>query len=70
MQSKMMNGIYMKDDENSTISEHQDKLLINRNKKWIPRISDFSKTKPIIYGVGAAHLAGKNGLIKLLRAEG
>lgn len=60
----------MDDDKNSAVSKHQDKLLTNRNKKWIPRISDYSKTQSTFFGVGAAHLAGENGVIKLLRAKG
>lgn len=60
----------MMDDESSSLSKHQDKLLTNRNKNWIARITEYSKSKPTFYGVGAGHLAGKNGVIKLLRKAG
>ena len=62
--------VAMMDDDKSVASEHQDKLLTNRNKKWISRISEFSKEQPTFYGVGAGHLAGENGVILLLRKAG
>lgn len=60
----------MNDDKMSAISDHQDKLLDNRNKNWIPKIAKLSKEKPTFFGVGAGHLAGENGIIKLLRKAG
>ncbi len=58
------------EDKNSSISKHQDKLLINRNKNWIPRIAELAKEEPTFFVVGAGHLAGDNGVINLLRKEG
>lgn len=61
----------MMDDENmSSVSKHQDKLLYNRNRNWIPRIGDYAKEQPTFFGVGAGHLAGEFGVINLLRAAG
>ena len=60
----------MQKDINLTTSKHKDKMLDNRNKNWIPKIEEFSKAQPTFYGVGAAHLAGENGVIKLLRKAG
>ena len=48
----------------------QDALLDDRNKKWIPQIKEMSKTTPTFYAVGAGHLGGENGVIRLLRKEG
>ena len=62
---KMMN-----DDYYSSVSKHQDKLLTNRNKNWISKISEYTKDQPTFFGVGAGHLAGENGVIKLLRKAG
>lgn len=45
-------------------------LLTNRNVKWIPKIKNFSSKKPTFYAVGAAHLGGPNGVIRLLMQEG
>lgn len=60
----------MKNDKNLTTSKHRDKLLDNRNKNWISKIEEFSQKQPTFYGVGAAHLAGQNGVIMLLRKAG
>ncbi len=47
-----------------------DELLDSRNKKWISIIDKTSSEKAVFYAVGAGHLAGKNGVINLLRKEG
>ncbi|WP_296313826.1 TraB/GumN family protein [Winogradskyella sp. UBA3174] len=63
--------IEMMNDENFTsVAEHQDELLDNRNKNWIPRIAEYAKEQPTFFGVGAGHLAGDNGVINLLRKAG
>lgn len=56
--------------ENRTTSEFGDELLSNRNKNWISRISRIAKEKPTFFGVGAAHLGGSDGVIRLLRKAG
>ncbi|MDQ3220488.1 MAG: TraB/GumN family protein, partial [Acidobacteriota bacterium] len=48
----------------------QSKMLDNRNQKWIPAIEKNIAEKPTFIAVGAAHLGGKNGVIRLLRARG
>jgi uncharacterized protein YbaP (TraB family) len=45
-------------------------LLDFRNKLWIPRISKYSQNGQMLYAFGAAHLAGENGVINLLRKAG
>ena len=69
---KDLNGLMklMNDAENPMYSEHNDVLLINRNNNWIPKIEKAVKEKPTFFGVGAAHLAGDNGVINLLRKKG
>lgn len=47
-----------------------DELLDSRNKKWIAIIDKTSLEKSVFYAVGAGHLAGKNGVINLLRQQG
>ena len=61
---------FMDKSENKLMASHNDVLLINRNKNWIPKIETIAKAKPTFFGVGAAHLAGDNGVIKLLRKKG
>ena len=60
----------MEEDKNLSTSKHKDKMLDNRNKNWISKIGDYAKNQPTFFGVGAAHLAGDNGVIKLLRKAG
>tara|TARA_B100000780_G_C21067067_1_gene429165 strand:- start:130 stop:990 length:861 start_codon:yes stop_codon:yes gene_type:complete len=59
----------MTQDDGAT-SKYMDILLDNRNKKWISNIEDFVKNQPTFFGVGAGHLPGENGVIKLLRKAG
>lgn len=61
---------FMEKSENKMYSEYRDVMLDNRNKNWIPVIEDVSKKTPTFFAVGAAHLAGDNGVIKLLRKKG
>lgn len=60
----------MDDSDNKITSENQDVLLNNRNKNWIPIMIKIMKDKPTFFGVGAGHLAGEEGVIKLLRKKG
>ncbi len=48
----------------------QEALLDNRNRNWIPQIKEMSKKEKTFYAVGAGHLGGENGVIRLLRKEG
>jgi len=61
---------FMDKSGNKMMAAHNDVLLVNRNKNWIPKIEIIAKAKPTFFGVGAAHLAGENGVIKLLRKKG
>lgn len=71
-QNKDIEGMLkmMNDSDNKITSENQDILLNDRNKNWIPIMVKTMKDKPTFFGVGAAHLAGENGVIKLLRKKG
>jgi uncharacterized protein YbaP (TraB family) len=52
------------------LMEFEDILLTNRNIAWVPQVTELIFKKPSFIAVGAAHLAGDNGLINLLRKEG
>ena len=71
-QNKDIEGMLkmMSDSDNKITSENQDILLNNRNKNWIPVMIKTMKDKPTFFGVGAGHLAGEEGVIKLLRKQG
>ncbi len=51
-------------------SNSNDKLLIERNTNMADRMEKIMKDKSLFTAVGAAHLAGKTGLIDLLRKRG
>ena len=58
------------DEEASELGGFEDILLNNRNRNWIPVMVDKMAKRPVFFAVGAGHLAGDNGVIKLLRKEG
>lgn len=46
-------------------------LLVNRNKNWVPQIKAMlDEPGTVFVAVGAAHLAGPDSVITMLRAEG
>jgi uncharacterized protein YbaP (TraB family) len=57
-------------EEGGVIQEEQANFLDNRNKKWIPQIEQIISTKNTFIAVGAGHLGGPNGVIRLLEKEG
>lgn len=47
------------------------RLLLERNKNWIPVIERlFNRPTPAFVVVGAAHLVGSEGIVQALRAKG
>ena len=55
---------------NVMTSKYSDIMLKNRNQNWISRMTAIAKNKSTFFGVGAAHLGGKEGVIALLRKAG
>jgi uncharacterized protein len=69
--SQDVDGMVEKSQESfDKMDNSEDELLTNRNKNWIPLIIDMAKDKPTFFAVGAAHLGGKNGVIRLLMQAG
>lgn len=58
----------VKDD--ADLGKHQKELLHKRNQNWIPLIEKEIVTQSTFFAVGAGHLAGKKGVIYLLRKSG
>jgi uncharacterized protein YbaP (TraB family) len=52
------------------MAEFEDILLVERNKRWISVIEQEAREKPTFFAVGAGHLGGKEGVIRLLRKQG
>jgi uncharacterized protein YbaP (TraB family) len=55
----------MKDDKEFLV-----RLLDDRNVAWIPKLEAEFKARPTFVAVGAGHLGGSKGVIKLLRSKG
>lgn len=54
-----------------TEPEMYQRLLIDRNSNWLPKIQAlFTRPKPAFVVVGAAHLVGSDGLVAALAARG
>lgn len=56
--------------EEGGIAEYEDILLNTRNKNWIPQMQTMMAENQNFFAVGAGHLPGKEGVIKLLREAG
>ncbi len=66
---KDLNALSMMLNKNDELSQYNDLLLNDRNKKWIPEIIQQVKLQPTFFAVGAGHLGGANGLINLLKKQ-
>jgi uncharacterized protein YbaP (TraB family) len=54
----------------SSISGFEDALLFKRNSSWIPLMEAQMEKEPTFFAVGAGHLGGEKGVIRLLRKTG
>ena len=50
--------------------QYDDILLNNRNRNWVEKLKKIMPAKALVIAVGAGHLPGDKGVIKLLRKEG
>jgi len=50
--------------------EERADLIDNRNRAWIEKIPTIMQAKSTLFAVGAGHLVGDNGLLKLLQDKG
>ena len=79
-QTKEMQRMYRKGDLDSLalfmnesapeLMAFEEILLSGRNKAWIPQLIDLIHQKRTFIAVGAAHLAGENGVLELLKQAG
>jgi len=61
----------MSDEMRTKFPSVYSSLIVRRNKAWLPKIEAMLATEPKEFIlVGAAHLAGKDGLIEALRKKG
>lgn len=47
-----------------------DVLIYNRNRNWLEMMPDMMAEQPTLFAVGAAHLCGEQGVLKLLEEAG
>lgn len=50
--------------------EFEDIMLNNRNRNWVAKLKDIMNKESVFVAVGAGHLSGDQGLIKLLQKAG
>ncbi len=53
-----------------TTEEDEDILINNRNRNWVELMPDMMAGQPTLFVVGAGHLCGEKGVLKLLEKEG
>lgn len=50
--------------------DYEQVMLVKRNRNWIPVMERAMEKNPSFFAVGAAHLGGEHGVIRLLRDAG
>ncbi len=53
-----------------TTEEDEDILINNRNRNWVELMPDMMAKQPTLFVVGAGHLCGEKGVLKLLEKAG
>lgn len=61
---------YLIHRDGGVIAERESTFLGQRNKRWIPQIKEIMHRQKAFIAVGAGHLGGDEGVIRLLRDEG
>lgn len=57
-------------NDKGIISKKETDFLDNRNANWVPQIKKMIASKKCFIAVGAGHLGGPNGIIRLLEKDG
>lgn len=65
-----LDSLYTVAINNPDMASSKEVFLDNRNKKWLPIVEKAIHEHACFIAVGAAHLAGKPGVIKLLKQKG
>ena len=58
------------EDIDSRFDEFSRRLIEERNHRWIERIENLMKEDATFFAVGAGHLPGEHGVLKLLERKG
>lgn len=57
-------------NDGGVLADEQNAFLDQRNRNWIPKIKTYVSKGRTFIAVGAGHLGGENGVIRLLEKEG
>lgn len=57
-------------DEEMGAGEYEDLLVKDRNERWMTGMREYMQAGSTFFAVGAGHLGGPDGVIRLLRKEG
>lgn len=58
------------EEERAFAARFDHQLLTSRNQRWIPRMTRHLKSGGVFVAVGAAHLPGETGILRLLEKAG
>ena len=53
-----------------TTEKDEETLIYNRNRNWVEMMPEMMTEQPTLFVVGAAHLCGEKGVLKLLEGAG
>jgi uncharacterized protein YbaP (TraB family) len=56
--------------ESPEFAGYEDKLVYDRNRNWIPVMEKAMQQETVLFGCGAMHLGGNQGVVELLRKRG
>ncbi|MGN7723160.1 TraB/GumN family protein [Chitinophaga sp. 22620] len=56
--------------ESPEFAGYEDKLVYDRNRNWIPVMEKAMQQETVLFGCGAMHLGGDQGVVELLRKRG
>ena len=56
--------------ECGTTDEDEDRLINNRNSNWLEMMPSMMAEQPTLFVVGAGHLCGEKGVLRLLEKAG
>lgn len=56
--------------ETGVLDEMENDLLANRNRNWVAQMNRYFDGRKVLIAVGAGHLGGPEGLIRLLEQQG
>lgn len=51
-------------------ADEERRMVLERNRNWIPKMMEAMRDKSVIFAVGAGHLSGDGGLVTLLEEAG